>query len=207
MSTRRLIRRWKLIAALLCLPWVIAPLTGCVNHPANAQSPGSRDIPSGSSHSDAPRTLDSSASVPPASHTVAVGGPGTIHWQTYQEARSEYQAQEKQLTLGSGWSWPRETEPASGPDGRPQFFEPGSATNDAQSYWWCSWAVQLLHDPNAPSAGSTQSRLSSVRGMYLYKVGLQGSDQRWFEGILSAAEHKHFDLLDDYVTKNCAHGT
>lgn len=83
-------------------------------------------------------------------------------------ATKEYRDAERNLRLNPGWKWPTVPEPRVGPDGRPQLYEIGTATNDAQLYWYCSWASGLATNPGADVYDVDLEKMSTVRGMHLY---------------------------------------
>ena len=79
-----------------------------------------------------------STSAPPATTAEPVSDNGMPPgvWKSAVQATQEYQQAEQALTLAPGWRWRPIPEPATGPDGRPQFYQLGAATNDAQLYWF-----------------------------------------------------------------------
>ncbi|HEX4222531.1 MAG TPA: hypothetical protein VHZ97_09240 [Pseudonocardiaceae bacterium] len=141
----------------------------------------------------------------PAPTTVASKRMPPGVWKTAGQATQEYQQAEQALTLAPGWQWRTVPESATGPDGRPQFYQLGAATNDAQLYWFCSWVTQVAADkPDSTEARTAATELAEVRALYLYQQGLNADSRAVFDQLLTGLDQGNLDTVRVFVRQNCA---
>lgn len=136
--------------------------------------------------------------------TTQSSTPAAVQWQTATQAIAEFQQAEQDLTLAPGWQWKANPMRIAGPDGRPQYYQPGAATNDAQLYWFCSWAAQAVHAaPNSADQYTATRQLESVRAKYLYQQGLSAPSRTMFDTVLGGVQRGDFQALHRYLVQNC----
>lgn len=131
-------------------------------------------------------------------------GPAAVQWLSADQAIAEFRHAEQGLTLAPGWQWKVDPERAAGPDGRPQYYQAGAATNDAQLYWFCSWATQALRAaPNSADRYTAARQLDSVRAKYLYQHGLSTPARTVLDTVLGGVRRGDFQALHHYLLQNC----
>lgn len=133
------------------------------------------------------------------SHTVS-----NDMWKNAGQADAEYRAAEHSLELAPGWHWRATPEPANGPDGRPQFYQSGAATNDATLYWFCSWASTAATSvPGARASNTAFRELATIRTKILYQHGLTDDSRAVFDQVLAGAGHHDLAAVKQFVSLNC----
>ncbi|MGU3410629.1 hypothetical protein ACLBWP_11020 [Microbacterium sp. M1A1_1b] len=132
----------------------------------------------------------------PASHPSGL-------WVTAKDANKEYRKATSTLTLATDAKWPADPEPATGPDGSPQYYQVGAATNDAQFYWFCSWttAAAAAHTPAFDDqAGAALKQVARLR------LGGSGSDEntkQLLDAVRAAIAGHDNAAVSDFNQKNC----
>jgi hypothetical protein len=119
-------------------------------------------------------------------------------------ATVEYRHEESRFTLAPGWQWQADPERSTGPNGKPQYYEPGAAKADADIYWWCTWAAYLTTSAGVRSPQTPLLELRSVFRTYFYQRALAPSDRAGFRSIVTDAERRSYGRIRQFVAANCA---
>ncbi|KJS52809.1 hypothetical protein [Streptomyces rubellomurinus] len=104
-------------------------------------------------------------------------------------AAREFTAEEKNLALAPGHSWPADPTPKSvADDGHGIVYQPGYGTTRADLFWFCTWERRFV-DPGTSDADrqATLNTMLTVRSTYFYKNSLEPADKKFFDGILDSA--------------------
>jgi hypothetical protein len=113
----------------------------------------------------------------------------------------EFFTESRRLHLAPGWRWPTHPIPSSRND-LPMFYQVGFGRQDADSFWFCSWAATAIAAPY--SAGrQALAELPQIRLLYYYTNALNGSSRIYLDKELYYARHDNLGRLRTDVTLNC----
>jgi hypothetical protein len=130
--------------------------------------------------------------------------PRATNYVAADRARMEYRHAEQSLVLGGQWTWPKNPESATAPDGAPQFYEIGTGTNDAQVYWFCSWITDYIRVSDPGRRREAESQVNSVVDLALYKTGLAPEAKTVFDATITALDHGDVADVATFEQDNCA---
>lgn len=104
------------------------------------------------------------------------GPPGLDH----EEIAAEYTAETQTLTLPEGVAFPdREYDPAG-------TYQAGVGKNDADSFWYCSWASEYLSS-SGPERDAAFAQLQTLDQKYIYITSYDDTTKQLADNVLSAA--------------------
>lgn len=121
---------------------------------------------------------------------------------TAAEARAEYLEQTGRLTLPAGQEWPASPSSLRADAAPPgQMFEAGVGEQEAQFYWYCSWATVALGD--AQERSWAMDMLDSFEALSVWQR-MDSNGHALFRGIQESAVSADMEPLAAYVADNCA---
>ncbi|AXG78428.1 hypothetical protein DVK44_12715 [Streptomyces paludis] len=133
-------------------------------------------------------------------------------WLSVAEAKAEYVAHSKTLTLPPESKWPTETlamvgseEPDPEKDGKDYSvrIEPGGGRANADEYWLCTWQRQLLKEglPKSEQSAAVKE-IAKFKEAAVYKNDSDRRDR--FDGPFKKAEAGDYDSMIIEFPEQCA---
>lgn len=125
-------------------------------------------------------------------------------WVTATQANKEYRQAAAALVLADGARWPASPESAKGPDGAPQYYQVGAATNDAQFYWFCSWTTK---DATSGTDAFDARAAAALQQITRLRLGGSGSDEntkQLLDAVRAAIAGHDEAAVKEFNEKNCA---
>jgi hypothetical protein len=138
--------------------------------------------------------------------TACIIGPGSLQGENSKQASAEYKREELSLSLPPGSGWPKVPEQATGPDGRPQRYEPGAARDDADFRWLCAWTRYLDQQASRSRlALVAASNIQYLRRTYLYMSGADEPTRLSLDTLLkSVVGGVKSSALRQFVSTGCS---
>ena len=124
-----------------------------------------------------------------------------------EQVVAEYRAEAALLVLAPGWEWP--VSPlAPVPDGTSIMYEEGWGKNQADFYWFCSWASRTV-DLQLPADARQQAleNVLSLQSKYFFTNGLSADSKAFYVRMLRNAADGDMDELRGYYELNCRQDT
>lgn len=125
-------------------------------------------------------------------------------WLTAARADREYREAASLLVLAEGSRWPTAPESATGPDGAPQYYQVGAATNDAQMFWFCSWTTADVHAGSTSFDATASTALQRVRHVRLGTSGSDDDTRQLLTGVIQAVAAHDAPTVQEFNDKDCA---
>jgi hypothetical protein len=124
-------------------------------------------------------------------------------WVTSAEANKEYRHAAASLVLAQGMHWPADPETSKGPDGAPQYYQVGAATNDAQFYWFCSWTTKAVVVDSEAFDAQAATALRRVSDLRLGGSGSDENTKQLLDEVRTALEEHDTAAVRIFDAKNC----
>lgn len=121
-------------------------------------------------------TVGASLALTSCSSGQASGPPGL----DYREIAAEYSAETNALVLPEGTTFP---DKEYDPEGT---YQAGVGRNDADSFWYCSWADEYL-STTGPQQAAALEQLMTLKSQYIYTDSYDDGTRQIVDNLLSAA--------------------
>jgi len=118
---------------------------------------------------------------------VALSSCSSVSGESAAQASAEFRTEAHRLSLPSGDTWPLVPEKSTAADGRPQRYEAGVGTEDADFWWLCSWATYLsVQVEGSAPAAKAAVQMQRLRTLYLYTTGADVPTRQHFDSVLNS---------------------